>query len=81
MNITPNKAQISAETFDEFLSMQGDLEFCEKAAIEEIARDRGPCPAACPPIPLTLSLSKGCPYFLRSRAAHGEKCNPSTSSG
>ncbi|MDL2351646.1 MAG: hypothetical protein QFC78_02245 [Pseudomonadota bacterium] len=48
MNITPDKAQISTETFDEFLAMQGDLEFCEAAAIAEIARDRDLAP---PPVP------------------------------
>jgi hypothetical protein len=40
MDITPNKARLSAETFDEFLAALGDLECCENAAIEEIVRDQ-----------------------------------------
>ena len=40
MNITPDKAKISSKTFDEFLAMQGDLEFCEAAAIAAIIGDK-----------------------------------------
>lgn len=44
MNISENKAQLSAETFDEFLAAQGYLELCEQAALEEIARDQALTP-------------------------------------
>ena len=39
MSTAPNKARVSDETFDDFLSEQGTLESCEQAAIAEICND------------------------------------------
>lgn len=40
MSIPSDKPRLSAETFDEFLAAQGDLDWCETAALEEIVRDQ-----------------------------------------